>query len=70
MPIKISDIVVGGVYATTSNQERRVTAIEDDKVFYESRGGNVKNEWGPGHTLASPPSVEKFAEACDSVIPQ
>lgn len=70
MPIDISDVVVGGVYSTANNQERRVTKIDNGKVFYESRGGNVQNEWSPGHTLASPPSIENFAEACDNVIPQ
>ena len=68
MAIDISEIVVGGIYATANNQERRVTKIENGKVFYESRGGNVKNDWAPGHTLASPPSIENFAEACEKVI--
>ena len=68
MPVKISEVIVGGVYATTNNQERRVTKIADGNVFYESRGGNVKNDWAPGHTLASPPSIEDFSDACDKVI--
>lgn len=68
MPIDISDVVVGGVYSTANNQERRVTQIVNDEVFYESRGGNVQNDWAQGHTLASPPSLESFAAACDNVI--
>ena len=68
MPIPVSEVVVGGIYATANNQERRVTRIENRKVIYESRGGNVKNDWGPGSTLANPPSLEIFAEACDRVI--
>lgn len=32
MPIRIVDIVVGGIYATENNQERRVTKIEYGKV--------------------------------------
>jgi len=68
MAIQTSDVVVGGIYATENNQERRVNKIESEKVYYESRGGNVKNEWSPGHTLASPPSIENFADACSRVI--
>lgn len=68
MPIDTSEVVVGGVYSTADNQERLVSRIENGKVFYESRGGNVKNDWSPGHTLANPPSIENFAAACDNVI--
>ena len=68
MAIDISDVVVGGVYSTANNQERRVSRIENGNVFYESRGGNVKNDWSPGHTLANPPSIANFADACDNVI--
>jgi hypothetical protein len=68
MPIGIVDIVVGGLYATANNQERHVTKIEHGKVHYESRGGNVKNEWSYGHSISQPPSLESFAEACDRVL--
>lgn len=68
MAILESDVVVGGIYATSSNQHRRVTKIEGGNVHYESRGGNVQNEWSYGHTKAAPPSLEKFAEACSEVI--
>lgn len=68
MSILLSDVVVNGVYATEGNQERRVLKVVGGKVFYESRGGNVKNEWAPGHTLANPPSIDAFAEACSHVI--
>ena len=44
MPISISDVVVGGVFVAGANQERRVTKIEDGKVYFESRSGNIKNE--------------------------
>lgn len=63
MSLKIEDIVVGGVYKTANNQERRVLDIKDGKVYYESRGGNVKNKWEQGHNSTNPPSLEKFAEA-------
>lgn len=43
--------------------KKEESQIKDGKVCYESRGGNVKNEWSFGHTLATPPSLEKFAEA-------
>lgn len=68
MPISVADIVVGGIYGTENNQERRVTKIENGKAHYESRGGNVKNEWGYGHSISSPPSLQSFADACDRVI--
>jgi hypothetical protein len=68
MPILVSEVVAGGIYATENNQERRVVRIENDHVIYESRGGNVQNEWSPGHTLANPPSIENFAAACSRVI--
>ena len=62
MGIDISKIVLGGIYRTKNNQERKVWKITD-RVYYYSRSGNVKNEWTPGHTLERPPSLEKFA--CD-----
>lgn len=68
MPIPVSEVVTNGVYATENNQERRILKIEGGRVFYESRGGNVQNEWAPGHTLANPPTIDTFAEACLCVI--
>lgn len=68
MPVSISDVVVGGVYVAGANQERRVTKIEDEKVHYETRSGNLKNEWNYGHAKGNPPSLENFALACTSVI--
>ena len=68
MPIPVSDVVVGGVYATATNQERRVLAIVGGKVHYESRSGNLKNPWGSGHIKSAPPGIEKFAADCERVI--
>ena len=68
MSIKTTEIVVGGIYGTATNQERRVTKIENGKVHYESRGGNVKGDWIYGHPISSPPALDSFAEACDRVI--
>lgn len=68
MPISISDVVVGGIYVAGANQERQVTKIEDEKVHYLSRSGNLKNEWGYGHNKTTPPSIESFAQACTSVV--
>ena len=68
MPIRISEVVVGGTYGTATNQERRVTKIDGGKVHYESRGGNAKGDWIFGHPISSPPSLESFAEACDRVL--
>jgi len=68
MPILETQIVVGGIYATPTNQERRVTKIMDGRVYYDARGGNAQNDWGPAHTLANPPTLQTFAQACDRVI--
>lgn len=68
MPINISDVCVGGIYATPTNQERRVTEIDGNHVHYEARGGNVKSAWGPGATKANPPTLATFAEACSHVV--
>ncbi len=68
MPISISDVVVGGIYVAGANQERRVTKIEGEKVHYESRSGNIKNDWIYGHAKGIPPSLESFAQACTSVV--
>ncbi len=43
MPVSKDDVVVGECYATANNQHRRVVAINDGKVTYESWGGNVLN---------------------------
>ena len=68
MPIPENQVVVGGIYATPNNQERRVTDINNGMVYYEARGGNVQNDWGPAHALANPPALATFAQACDRVI--
>lgn len=68
MPIAQSDVVVGGIYATANNQERRVTRIDNGSVYYEARGGNAQNEWNFGSSLSNPPSLESFANACDRII--
>jgi len=70
MSILISEVLVGGICKTTNNQERKVTKIENGKVYYDSRGGNVKNEWSGGHTLATPPTIEKFVNDIESKIGQ
>lgn len=64
MPISEKDIVVGGVYKTPANQERVVVAIEDGKVKYASRGGNVQNQFD--HMVESAPA--RFAAACSEKI--
>ena len=68
MPIQETEVVVGGIYEAGNNQQRKVTKIKDGKVFYSSRGGNVKNDWAPGHTLANPPSIKTFADACSKKL--
>lgn len=64
MSISEKDIVVGGVYKTPNNQERVVLAIEDGKVKYAPRGGNVKNSFS--YWRKSEPA--RFAEACSERI--
>lgn len=69
MPINPSDVVVGGIYATANNQERRVIEVTPTgHVHYESRGGNVKGPWSYGPTKANPPTLETFTSACERVI--
>ena len=67
MPILETQVVVGRIYATPTNQQRRVTKIKDGKVYYDARGGNVQNDWGPGHIYANPPTLHTFAQACNRV---
>lgn len=68
MAINPSDVKVGGIYATTTNQERKVTAITaEGRVMYEARSGNSA-QWGPGPTLANPPTLETFVAACERIV--
>ncbi|MEQ4901959.1 MULTISPECIES: hypothetical protein [Proteus] len=64
MAISEKDIVVGGVYKTPNNQERVVLVIDNEKVKYASRGGNVKNSFD--HTNKS--QLTRFANACSERI--
>ena len=68
MPISVSDVAVGGHYLSGDEQERRVTKIEGDKVWYESRSYRLKNEWSFGHAKTLPPSIASFCEACYQVL--
>ncbi len=63
MPIPESEVVVGGLYALSNNQERRVTAIEGGKVRYEVRV-DPKSAWIEGSHAANPPKLKTFAKAC------
>jgi hypothetical protein len=63
MPIIESEVVVGGIYALSNNQERRVTTIENGKVRYEVRA-DTKNRWTRGSPMANPPKLKTFAKAC------
>jgi hypothetical protein len=68
MSIPESDIVVGGIYATASNQERRVTAIDNGRVRYDARKGSAQAEWGRGSLRANPPRLATFANACARTV--
>jgi len=67
MPIAESEVVVGGIYALSNNQERRVTAIENGKVRYEVRV-DTKSGWGRGSPMANPPKLKTFANACNHPV--
>ena len=66
MPIAIAEIIVGRCYATANNQHRRILSIEENKVTYESWGGNVKNYQEP--LTRNTVNIQGFAESVDRVI--
>ncbi len=68
MSIPQSDVRVGGIYSAGNNQHRKVVAIENGYVHWDSRGGNVQNDWAPGHPKSSPTPLAKFGEDCTGVI--
>lgn len=68
MGISPSEIVVGGHYLAGDEQERRITKIENGKVWYQSRSYRLKNEWFFGHAVTIPPSIGTFCEACHQVL--
>ena len=68
MPIPLSDIVLDGHYLAGDEQERKVTKIENGKVWYESRSYKLKNDWSFGHPQTMPPSLESFSEACYEIL--
>ena len=68
MPIQLDKVVMGGRYLAGDEQERRVTKIENGKVYYESRSYRLKNEWSPGHAITMPPSIDSFADACYEIL--
>ena len=67
MPIPEFEVVVGGIYALSNNQERRVTAIENGKVRYEVRV-DTKSEWNRGSPVSNPPKLKTFANACSHSV--
>jgi len=68
MAINASDVKVGRVFITVTNQERKVTEITaDGRVKYDARSANGAS-WSPGSTLSNPPTMEKFIEACDRAV--
>lgn len=68
MPIQVDKVVVGGHYLAGNEQERRVTKIENGKVWYEARSYRSKKEWHPGHAITVPPSIDSFAQSCYEVL--
>jgi len=66
MPITENDVVVGGCYETLGKQQRRVVAIKDCQVTYESWGGNVQNTSPP--LPRNTAKIGTFAGAVDKSI--
>ena len=66
MPINESTVAIGKCYATSTNQHRRVVAIKDGNVTYESWGGNVMNTTEPLQRTTA--KIATFADAVDREI--
>ena len=64
MAIKVSEIEVGYLYRTETNQHRVVLDYRDGQVIYASRGGNVLNEF----TQRDKCKNETFAEVCSEKL--
>ncbi len=64
MPLTAQEVIKGQCYATSNNQHRRVIDIDGDTVTYESRGGNVSNEWNTKIKV----NIDNFAQSVDRVI--
>lgn len=67
MPIDQDDVSLGGIYRTPTNQERLITSIENEKVHYLSRSGNLKNEWSYGSPKAGT-DLQTFVEDCSEYL--
>ena len=74
MAITTDQLEVGAFYSAGKDgtQLRQITAIhgkEPGTMTIDWIGKSIripKREWGPGATLANPPSAKTFCEACES----
>ena len=71
MPIQESQVKSGSYFITSTDQLRKVTAVDHDDsggkhVHYLSKSKNFcGREFGPAHTQANPPKIETFLADCD-----
>ena len=66
MPIKRSDIKIGGLYKTVSDQERIVLGCDvDGNIVYATRGSPGTGAKFNNRVEVNP---DKFTEGCDSQI--
>ncbi|MEO1855229.1 hypothetical protein [Chromohalobacter sp.] len=70
MPINVTEIEVGAVYRTETDQLRRVEKVEPDdegrdRVHYKAKSARIpKRPFDIAHILDNPPLADSFAEAC------
>jgi hypothetical protein len=56
-------LAVSKCYVTRNGQVRRITKIEGNCVWYDSRGRQLGKGWSIGTTAHRPPSKEFFARS-------
>lgn len=71
MPVSISSVNVGEYFTTSTEQLRKVTALDKDdqgrdRVHYLSKSAKIENrKFEFAHTIANPPLLDTFANDCD-----
>lgn len=59
MTVSVSEITAGAFFRTSTNQLRKIVAVDDGRVRYLTKSANYLNRpFNFGHTKASPPSLE------------
>lgn len=67
MPIQPSDLQIGAIYITKTDQLRRIDKIENGRVHYSTSGNNAPHDWAGGPTKSNPPLIATFCKAVVSV---